>query len=121
MDEVAPATAPEVPPGPEPRVVRRGGVKLWQMVLLVAFAAVAIADIQNHRRSEPVLLGLAAGGFAAYALIAWLAWNFAGRFEGRINRVALVAIYLASMAGFFLFATIAYLLIEYVYLGGRPF
>ena len=94
-------------------------VKVWHLVLLVAFVAVAIVDIQDHRRGEPVLVGLAGAGFAIYAALAWLGWNYARRFEARLGRVALVGLYLASMAGLFLFATIAYLLIEHVYLGGR--
>ena len=94
-------------------------VKLWHLVLLVAFVAVAIADIQDHRRFEPTLLALAGGGFAAYAVLAWLGWNFARRFEGRVGRVTLIGLYLASMAGLFLVATVAYLVIEHFYLGGR--
>jgi hypothetical protein len=93
--------------------------KLWHMVLLVAFVAVAIADIQDNRRTEPVLIALAAAGFAAYAVLAWLGWAFARRFEQRLGRVVLIGLYLATMAGLFLFATVAYLLIEHLYLGGR--
>jgi hypothetical protein len=92
--------------------------KLWHLVLLVAFVAVAIADIQDHRRTEPALIALAGLGFAAYAVLAWLGWAFARRFEGRVGRVALIGLYLATMAGLFLCATVAYLLIEHVYLGG---
>jgi hypothetical protein len=98
---------------------RGGGLKIWHLVLLVAFTAVAIVDIQDHRRFEPVLLGLAGGGFALYAVLAWLGWNFARRFEARLGRVVLIGLYLTSMAGLFLFATVAYLLIEHVYLSGR--
>ena len=94
-------------------------VKIWHLGLLVAFVALAIADIQDHRRSEPVLIGLAGAGFSLYAGLGWLGWNLARRFEARLGRVALVGLYLASMAGLFLFATVAYLLIEHVYLGGR--
>jgi hypothetical protein len=101
------------------RPSRVGRFKLWHLVLLVGFVAVAIADIQDHRRTEPVLIGLAGAGFAAYAVLAWLGWGFARKFEGRVGRVALVGVYLGSMAGLFLFATVAYLLIEHVYLGGR--
>jgi hypothetical protein len=103
---------------PVPRSTR-GGFKIWQMALLVAFAAIAIVDIQDHRVKEPVLVGLAAGGFVAYAILAWVAWRFALRFEQRFSRVSLLGIYLGSMAGLFLVATVAYLLIEFVYLGGR--
>jgi pimeloyl-ACP methyl ester carboxylesterase len=114
-------TVIQKPTNPDPPLPRssRGGFKLWHLVLLVAFAALGIADIQDHRVREPVLIGLAAGGFAAYAILAWLAWCFALRFEGRLRRVTLVGIYLASMAGLFLVATVAYLVIEFLYLGGR--
>jgi hypothetical protein len=96
-----------------------GGLKVWHLVLLVAFTAVAIVDIQDNRRFEPVLIGLAGGGFALYAILAWLGWYYARRFEARLGRVVLIGLYLTSMTGLFLFATIAYLLIEHVYLGGR--
>jgi hypothetical protein len=93
--------------------------KLWHLVLLVAFVAVAIADIQDHRLTNPVLIGLAGAGFALYAVLAWLGWVFARRFEGKVGQVALIGLYLASMAGLFLCATVAYLVIEHLYLGGR--
>ena len=109
----------ETPDISPPPVRSRGGMKVWHLVLLVAFVALAIVDIQDHRRTEPVLLGLAGAGFAAYALLAWLGWNFARRFEGRVGRVALVGLYLAAMASLFFVATVSYLMIEHVYLGGR--
>jgi len=93
--------------------------KLWHLVLLVGFVAVAIADIQDHRRTEPALIALAGAGFALYAALAWLGWTFAQRFAIRIGRVALIGLYLGSMAALFLMATVVYLMIEHVYLGGR--
>ena len=96
-----------------------GGLKVWHLVLLVAFTAVAIVDIQDHRLTNPVLIGLAGAGFAAYAVLAWLGWRFARRFETRVGRVVLLGLYLTAMAWLFLIATIIYLLIEHVYLGGR--
>jgi hypothetical protein len=107
----------ETPSPPRSPAIAR--FKLWHLVLLVGFVAVAIADIQDHRRTEPVLIALAGAGFAAYAVLAWLGWVFARRFEGRVGRVALVGLYLSAMAGLFLVATVAYLLIEHLYLGGR--
>lgn len=95
------------------------GVKVWHLALLVAFAAVAIADIQDHRRTEPFLIALAGGGFAAYYAIGWLGWRSTRRFEARIGRTALLVAYLVAMAGIFLAATVAYLLIEYRYLNGH--
>ena len=104
---------------PIPMTARGSRLKVWHLGLLVAFVALAIADIQDHRRTEPVLIGLASGGFGAYALIAWLGWNFARKFEAKLGKVALLALYLTAMAALFLVATIAYLLIEHVYLGDR--
>lgn len=103
--------------GDGPREVAR--FKLWHLVLLVAFVAIAIVNIQDHRRTEPVLLTLAGVGFAGYAGLAWLAWAYARRFEGRVGRVTLIGLYLSFMAGLFLVATVIYLMIEHVYLGGR--
>ncbi len=107
------------PETPKAHAVTR--FKLWHLVLLVAFVAVAIADIKDNRRFEPSLIGLAGGGFACShaEVLAWLGWVFARRFEGKIGKVTLIGLYLASMAGLFLFATVAYLLIEHLYLGGR--
>ena len=111
---------PEPNDDPAPSPDRSGGgLKVWHMVLLVAFAAFAIRDIQDHRRTEPVLVGLAGAGFAAYAVLAWLGWNLARKYEARLGMVVLLGLYLTAMAGLFLLATIAYLLIEHVYLGGR--
>jgi hypothetical protein len=116
MRNDGPTRADDAPSPPRSPAIAR--FKVWHLVLLVGFVAVAIADIQDHRRTEPVLIALAGAGFAAYAALAWLAWAFARRFEGRVGRVALIGLYLAAMAGLFLVATVAYLLIEHVYLGG---
>ncbi len=107
-------------PSPNPtEKTSRGGFKIWHLTLLVAFVAIAIVDIQDHRMTDPVLIGLAAGGFAAYAVLAWLGWRLAQRWESRLGRVVLLGLYFATMAGLFLVATIAFLLIEHVYRGGR--
>ena len=102
-----------------PDVVARGGFKLWHLILLVAFVAIAIADIQDHRRTEPFLIGLAAVGFAGYAVLAWLVWKIAHRFQSKFKPVVLLGLYLATMAGLFLVATVVYLLIEHAYLDGQ--
>jgi len=52
---------------------------------LVAVVAVAIAEIQDHRRTEPFLLGLAGAGFAADWVLGWLGWLFARRFHARLG------------------------------------
>jgi hypothetical protein len=101
-----------------PVEVRRGGLKIWHLTILVAFVAIAIIDIQDHRMTDPFLIGLAAGGFALYAVMAWLGWKFARRFEEKLGRVALLGLYLAAMAGFFLVATVTFLVIEHAYHGG---
>jgi hypothetical protein len=111
-------TQPDVEPTPAVEV-RKGGFKVWHLTLLVAFVAVAIVDIQDHRMTDPVLIGLAASGFAAYAVLAWLGWRFARKFEARLGRVPLLGLYFASMAGLFLIATVVFVLIEHVYRGGR--
>jgi hypothetical protein len=111
---------PEPNANPAPSPFRPGGgLKVWHMVLLVAFAALAIHDIQDHRMTEPVLIALAGAGFAAYAILAWLGWKSARKYEARLGRVVLLGLYFTAMAGLFLLATVAYLLIEHVYLGGH--
>ena len=46
-------------------------------------------------------------------------WHAIRRFESRLGSVLVVAVYAVVMGGLFLAATVAYLLMEYVYLGGR--
>ena len=96
-------------------------LKLWQLAVLVAFVAIAIADIQAHGHHDPFLIGLAAAGYASYGLLCWLAWHGLGRLRGRLGVVPLAACYAALMGAVFLTAVIVYLLIEYVYLVGPPF
>ena len=92
--------------------------RVWQFGLLVAFTAIAIVDIQGYCR-EPRLIPLASIGYAGYALLCWFLWHAIHRFESRLGPVLVVAVYAFVMGSLFLAATVAYLLIEYVYLGGR--
>ena len=94
-------------------------MRLWHLGVLVALVAVAIADIQDHGRREPALIALAAAGYAGYVLICWVCWHRMRRFESRMVSVLLVAVYAVAMAGLFLAATVAYLIIEFFYLGGK--
>ncbi len=94
--------------------------RVWQFGLLVAFTAIAIVDIQGYCR-EPRLIALASAGYAGYALLCWLLWHGLRRFERRLGPVMLVSVYVVVMGAVFLAATVAYLLIEYVYLVGRLF
>ena len=96
-------------------------LKLWQLAVLVAFVGIAIADIQAHGHHDPFLIGLATVGYTSYGLLCWLAWHGMGRFRGRLGLVPLAACYASLMGAVFLTAVIAYLLIEYVYLGGSMF
>ena len=91
--------------------------RVWHFGLLVAFTAIAIVDIQGYCQKETALIALAAGGYAAYALLCWLIWHAMHRFERRLGSVVLVAAYAVSMGALFLASTIAYLLMEYFYLG----
>jgi hypothetical protein len=90
--------------------------RIWHLLLLVLFVAIAIADIQDQRVHEPFLIALAAGGFLLYALIGWLGWWVARRRLGsRLGPIGLFAIYAVAMGALFLVATIIYLVIEHVY------
>ena len=92
--------------------------RFWQFGLLVALTAIAIVDIQGYCR-EPKLIALASAGYAGYALLCWLLWHAIRRFESRLGSVLVVAIYAVAMGELFLAATVAYLVIEYFYLGGK--
>jgi hypothetical protein len=94
-------------------------LRIWHLALLVLYVAIAIVDIQNHRRSEPVLIALAAAGFLAYGLICWLGWFFLRRFVSRLGLMAVVIVYAGTMAAVFLCATVLFLVLEYAYLAGR--
>ena len=93
--------------------------RFWQFGLLVALTAIAIVDIQGYCRKKPRLIALASAGYAGYALLCWLLWHAIRRFESRLGSVLVVAVYAVAMGGLFLAATVAYLLMEYFYLGGK--
>src|SRR3954469_11046701 len=91
---------------------------IWGLMLAVVFVAIAIVDIQNLRRTEPVLVALAAAGYAGYGLLCWLAWRFMGRSRSRLGAVPTVILYMVTMGCLFLVATVVYLIVEYAYLRG---
>jgi hypothetical protein len=93
-------------------------IQLWQLALLVMFVAIAIVDIQNHRRTEPALVLLAAAGYAGFGVVCWLCWHVLRRLRPRMGTIALAAVYVPAMGGLFLAAVVTYLVIEYFYLGG---
>ncbi len=93
--------------------------KVWQLALLVMLVAIATIDVREHGRPEPPLFALAAAGYAAYFLIAWLSWLCVRRFESRLGRTMLLGLYLTAMAALFLIATVTYLVIEYRYVVGH--
>lgn len=95
--------------------------KVWQLALLVVIVALVMIDIQDHGRREPVLLALAASGYAAYVAIGWLSWLYVRRFQARIGRPMLWALFMFAMGLLFLVATIAYLVIECAYVAGHPY
>ena len=61
--------------------------RIWHLWLLAAFVAFAIVNVQDQRRREPFLIGLAIGGFVVYALIGWAAWRVARRFRDRLAKL----------------------------------
>jgi|SRR6516165_10000200 hypothetical protein len=101
-----------------PRTSTTLQLRIWHLALLVLYVAVAIADIKDQRRSEPALIGLAAGGFAVYAIVGWLGWHALRRLEQRLGPLLVAIIYMVAMACLFLAATVVYLALEYAYLCG---
>ncbi len=92
------------------------GLRLWQIALIVAFVAIAIRNIQEQRRSEPALIALAAVGFVGYGLSGWLIWRNSDRVVSRTGSTGRLVGYLIFMAGFFMLATVIYLVAEHTYL-----
>jgi hypothetical protein len=116
------ATTVEQPQPPEPAAraaAPAARLRIWHLALLVLFVAVAIVNIQDQGRTEPALIALAAAGFVAYGVLGWLGWRLARRFEARLGATAILVLYLAAMAGLFLVATVIYVALEILYLGGR--
>ncbi len=93
-------------------------LRIWHLALLVLFVAIAIRNIQDQRRTEPALIGLAIAGFLLYGVLGWLGWGFLQRFAGRFGTLALLIAYLVGMAALFLVATEVYLAAESVYEAG---
>jgi hypothetical protein len=94
-------------------------IKVWHLAVIPVIMALAIRDIQDHARSEPVLLTLAAAGYMVYFLFVWLVWLYVRRFEAWLGLPILLAVFMTAMAAFFLIATVIYLVIEYAYVVGR--
>ena len=93
--------------------------RVWHFMLLVAYSALAVVDIQDHRSHDPWMIGLAYAGFTGYAVLGWLAWSAARRLEPRLGALPLLALYSAAMGLLFLVATVVYLLVEHVYQVGH--
>jgi len=94
-------------------------LRIWNLALFVVFVAIAIVDIQDQRRDEPVLIALASAGYAAYGLIVWLGWQCKGRLEARLGSMLAVIVYVVSMGALYLAATILYLIAEAAFLDGH--
>lgn len=95
----------------------RPRLKLWHLAVLVAFVAIAIAQIQAQRRTEPALIALAAIGFVGYAVIGVGAWVASRDLEHKHGRLVALVLFLSFMAGLFFVSTLIYLVIEQRYLG----
>jgi hypothetical protein len=101
-------------------LARSGGsairIQVWHTLVLVAFVAVAIANIQDQGRSEPALIAIATGGFVAYGILGGIGWRLAHGASVRFGRLPALIVYFTAMAGLFLVATLVYLAIEEIYL-----
>ena len=91
---------------------------IWGLMLAVVFVAIAIVDVQSLRRTEPVLVALAAAGYVGYGVICWLAWRIIGRCRSRLGGVPTLVLYMVTMGCLFLVATAVYLILEFAYLRG---
>lgn len=92
------------------------GLRVWHLALLVLFVAIAIKNIQDQRRSEPLLIALAGSGFVLYGALGWLGWRVSERVAGVLGPRRRLILYLIGMAGLFLLAPVLYLVAEHIYL-----
>ena len=109
------ARSPDASPRPGRSLVQ---FQVWHLWLLALFVAIAIVNIRDQGRGEPVLIALAVAGFGAYGLLGWGAWHLALRQRPRLGRTTVLAAYLVAMASLFIAATVAYLLLEHAHLVG---
>lgn len=93
----------------------RGRFQIWHLSLLVAFVAVAIANLQDQRTTEPVLIAIAIAGFVAYAGLAILGWKLARRSAPRLGSLLALLVYLFTMTALFIVASGIYVTIDYQY------
>jgi hypothetical protein len=96
-------------------------IKIWHLAMLVAIVALAMCDILDHARNDPVLRVVGAAGYAIYFFLVWLIWLQVRRFEAALGASVLLALFMTAMAAFFFIVTVVYLLFEYAYLGGHFF
>lgn len=96
-------TASRVASGFQPRI--------WHLILLVVFVAIAIVNIQDQRLEDPKMIALAAAGFVLYWILGWLGWRFARRFEAQLGALPVLILYLTAMAALFLVASGIFLMI----------
>jgi len=91
-------------------------LRVWHLVVLVVYVAVAIQQMQAQRIGDPLLIGLASFGFVGYGILGWVGWCLARSYADRHGRLQATVIYMIAMACLFLLATIIYLLLEYAHL-----
>ena len=92
--------------------------RVWHLCLLTAFVAIAIANIQDQRIRDPVLIAVAVAGFVLYAILGWLGWRFARRFRAHLGEMPFLSLYFIAMSALFLIACVVYVMIENAYLFG---
>lgn len=93
---------------------RFGRLRVWHLGLLVLFVAIAIANIQDQRRREPILLALAAVGFVLYSVFCWAGWMILYRYEPKLGWLWTLIIYLIGISILFLISTLVYLKLEQI-------
>lgn len=96
-----------------------GQVRVWHMSMLVMFVAIAIMEIKDQGVREPLLVWLAAAGFALYGLIGWIGWHYATRLEKRLGVLPLRLLFMSLMAALFLVATLIYTAVQIVCMTGH--
>src|SRR5262245_22021657 len=94
---------------------RFASFRVWHMLVLVVYVAVAIVDLREARTTDPMQIGSLSAGYAGYAALGWAGWVHSRPSRRRADPLPGLVAYLVAMAILFLVAAIVHSMILNVY------